>query len=112
MAKKKITMFKLMTVVSEASSRMLNGSQDDAWAEVCDADEVHFMGDEVTKTCLGAVMMYHRKDGITLVIDTYGGIIEAGSSDIKYRSRVFADNAGYQMAASDLFAAEILEKQA
>ena len=36
--KKAPTMFTLMTTVSDALTRMLNGSQDDAWKEVCDAD--------------------------------------------------------------------------
>jgi hypothetical protein len=110
--KKAPTMFTLMTTVSDALTRMLNGSQDDAWKEVCNADEFHFITDEDDDTCLGSIITFNKPNGIDLVIDTYGGIISAEYSDLLYESRIFADRAGYGMAASDLCHVEILKKEA
>lgn len=105
MPKNSKIMPRLMHEVQAASNRLLNNSQEAAFQEVCNAAMLNFIAEKKTNTCLGAIMTFKRPKAISLVIDTYSGTISATCRGQSYKSRIFADRAGYQMAASDLFAA-------
>ena len=112
MAVTKLTQYKLMDAVSKTSAHMVHGGYDEAFAVVCDADTLHFYADEQTDDLVGAQIVLKKPRGLEVVIDTMNGIISASLRGHVYSSRVFADNAGYLMAASDIFSSELARQKA
>lgn len=112
MAASKITMHRLMSAVSETITHMVHGSYDEAWEVVGDAAKLQFIAEEQSRTLVGVEITLKRPKGVKVVIDTINRTVTAKIRNHVYKSRIFADNAGYLMAASDIFSNEFLRHQA
>ncbi len=112
MAASKATMHRLINAVSETVTHMVHGGYDEAWDIVRDANKLHFFADEQSKTLIGVEVTLNKPKGVKVVIDTIDRTITATVRNHVYKSRIFADNAGYLMAASDIFANEVMRQRA
>ena len=112
MAASKATMHRLINAVSETITHMVHGGYDEAWDIVLNADKLHFFADERSRTLIGVEVTLNKPKGVKVVIDTIDRTVTATVRQHIYKSRIFADNAGYLMAASDIFANQVMGQRA